>query len=98
MNVYMTYIMTIISLRLLIADKIEYIHAGQSNVYMYISWKKNCCILGHYIQTFVQISWFIENICKSEIFVRFPGAIQQAFIQQTGAAEYRRHVKPLAHM
>ena len=41
---------------------------------------------------------FIENICKSEIFVRFPGAIQQAFIQQTGAAEYRRHVKPLAHM
>ena len=33
MNVYMTYIMTIISLRLLIADKIEYIHATQSNVY-----------------------------------------------------------------
>ena len=74
---------------------------------MYISWKKNCCILGHHIQTLVQISSgakgginqnFIENICKSEIFVRFPGAIQQAFIQQTGAAEYRRHVKPLAHM
>ena len=69
--------------------------------------KTICCILGHYIQTFVQISSgakgginqnFIENICKSEIFVRFPGAIQQAFIQQTGAAEYRRHVKPLAHM
>jgi hypothetical protein len=41
---------------------------------------------------------FIKNICNSDIFVRFPGAIQQAFIQQTGAAEYRRHVKPLAHM
>ena len=35
MNVYMTYIMTIISLILLIADKIE-IHAAQSNwIYYY---------------------------------------------------------------
>ena len=94
--------MTIISLRLLIADKIEYM------LHIYdICIMKKLLFLGHYIQTFVQISSgakgginqnFIENICKSEIFVRFPGAIQQAFIQQTGAAEYRRHVKPLAHM